>query len=91
MSRPRTTAGKRNLRQQRRARVQAEKERMAGRGAAATADAMPLAIGAARPELIDEPARMHGAFEAATITLDQLDERPGQIGEELMQIGRSCR
>lgn len=91
MSRPRTTAGKRNLRQQMRARTQAEKERMAGRGAAVPADTTPLAIGAAMPVLIDEPARMHGAFEAPTISLDRPNERPEQISEELMQIGRSCR
>ncbi len=91
MSRPRTTAGKRNVQQQKRARAQAKQERLAARRTAAPADAAPLAGGATEPELIDELARLHSAFEAGTITLDQLDERQEQIREDLEQIGRSGR
>jgi len=87
MSRPRTTAGKRNVQQRKREKAQASQERRAARRLAGPqVDATP--VEASEPELIDELARIHSAVETGAMAPEEFEQRRELIRLQLEQIER---
>lgn len=90
MTRPRTTAGKRNVQQQKREKAQAKRERRAARKDADTGSVeVPAEV--TEVELMEKLARLHGDLEAGRISPHAFEEGREQIGAQLEQIGRTGR
>jgi len=90
VSRPRTTAGKRNVQQQKREKARAKQDRRAAREEIAPAvPAVPLDVGEA--ELIDELAAIHRMAEDGTVTPEEFELRRELIRQQLEQIDRGTR
>jgi len=87
MSKPRTTAGKRNVQQHKRERAKAKEERRAARRAEEPETDIPVG-GATESELIEELAALHRGVEAATMTPEEFETRREQIRLQLEQIER---
>ena len=87
MSRSRMTAGKRNVQQQKREKAQAKQERRAARRLEGEPlDATPVV--ASESELIEELAAIQRAVEAATMPLEEFEQRREHIRGQLEQIQR---
>jgi hypothetical protein len=87
VTRPRTTAGKRNVQQHKREKAQAKQQRRAARRLAdPEADATP--VEASEAELVAELANIHGAVESGSISIDEFEQRREHISEQLEQIVR---
>jgi len=87
MTRPRTTAGKRNVQQKKREKAQAKQERKAARRDV-DPDAPVMLVEASEAELIDEMAKLHGAVEAGDVSLEEFEGRLEEIRRQLEQIER---
>ncbi len=87
MTRPRTTAGKRNVQQQKHEKALAKKERRAARRAAPP-DTGAVDVSMSESELIDEMARLHGAVETGRISLHEFEERREDVRKQLQQLGQ---
>lgn len=85
MTRPRTTAGKRDVQQHKREKAQAKQERRAARRLEKTEpDSNRIDISEA--ELIDQLAALHAAVEATTISLEEFEQRREVIRRQLEQL-----
>jgi hypothetical protein len=80
----RTTAGKRNLQQQKREKAQAKEARRAARRAAEP-DASVLP-GDSEAELIEQLASLQRAAESGEVSDQEFDERRERIRKQLEQI-----
>lgn len=90
MTKPRTTAGKRNIQTQKREKAQAKQERKAARRAEDTeVPAAPLDVDEAG--LIEELAQIHAALEAGDLSLVDFESRRDGIRQQLQQIDRLDR
>lgn len=85
MSRPRTTAGKRNVQQQKRERAQAKEERRAARRSESPSEDAPV-VHATEAELIEELASIHRDVETATISPEEFESRREQIRLQLERL-----
>lgn len=88
MTRPRTTAGKRNVQQHKREKAKEKQERRIARRLEAP-DAEAIRVEASESELIEELAAIHRAVEMATMSPDEFESRREQIRLQLEQIERS--
>lgn len=88
MTRPRTTAGKRNVQQQKREKAKEKQERRAARRLEEPA-AEEVPVRATEAELIEELAAIHRAVENAAMSSDEFESRREQIRLQLEQIERS--
>src|SRR5579871_2879765 len=86
MTRPRTTAGKRNVQQQKHEKQVAKRERRAARRAAPP-DENQVDVTMSEPELINELATLHAAVESGEISLRQFEERREDVRRQLQQLG----
>jgi hypothetical protein len=87
VSRPRTTAGKRNVQQQKREKAEAKQQRRAARRAGdADVDAVP--VRASEAELMAELAEIQRAVEGGTVSPEEFELRREQVREQLVQIER---
>ena len=89
MSRPRTTAGKRNVQQQKREKAQAKQERRAARRLEEPELSPSDPLQTNESELIAELAVIHKAMEMATISPEEFEQRREQIRRQLEQVQRS--
>lgn len=87
MTRPRTTAGKRNVQLHKREKAQAKKERRAARRLESP-EVGTTGVEATETELIDELAALHRAVETAAITPEEFEQRRENIRLQLEQIER---
>lgn len=87
MSKPRTTAGKRNVQQQKREKAKEKQERRAARRLEDPA-VEAVQVDTTEAELIDELAAIHRAVETAAISPDEFESRREQIRLQLEQVGR---
>lgn len=88
MTRPRTTAGKRNVQQHKREKAKEKQERRIARRLEAP-DAEAIRVEASESELIEELAAIHRAVEMATMSPDEFESRREKIRLQLEQIERS--
>lgn len=87
MSRPRTTAGKRNVQQHKREKAKAKQERRAARRLE-NPELDTTRVEATEAELIDELAAIHRAVEVATMSPEEFEIRREKIRLQLEQIER---
>lgn len=88
MSRPRTTAGKRNVQQHKREKAKAKQEKRAARRVEGPeVNASP--VQASEAELLAELVEIQTAVEAATMSLEEFEERRDNIGRQLAEIERA--
>ena len=87
MTRPRTTAGKRNVQQRKREKAQASQQRRAARRLAGPqVDVTP--VDTSEAELIDELARIHRAVETGALSPEEFEQRREEIRLQLEGIER---
>lgn len=91
MSRPRTTAGKRNVQQHKREKAQAKQERRASRREAGDTETPAVPVEVSEAELIEELAALHGAAEAGRVTQQEFEERREHIRQQLELVERAGR
>jgi hypothetical protein len=87
VSRPRTTAGKRNVQQHKREKAKAKQERRAARRVE-DPEMDATRVEATEAELIDELAAIHRAVEMATMSPEEFENRREHIRLQLEQIER---
>lgn len=87
MSKPRTTAGKRNVQQHKREKAKAKQERRAARRLEDT-ETESTVVEATESELIEELASIHRAVETASMSPEDFETRREQIRLQLEQIER---
>lgn len=88
MTRSRTTAGKRNVQQQKREKAQAKRERRAARKDADTTGSDAIHLDTNEGELIEKLAGLHGALEAGRMTPQAFEEGREHIRSQLELIAR---
>lgn len=88
MSKPRTTAGKRNVQQQKREKAKEKQERRAARRLE-DPTVETTQVDSTEAELIDELAAIHRAVETAAMSPDEFETRREQIRLQLEQVGRT--
>ena len=89
MSRPRMTAGKRNVQQLKREKAQAKQARRDARRAALEDNPAATPVAATEAELIDQLAAIHGALEAGELSPQAVEEQRERIRKALEQIERA--
>jgi len=89
MSRPRMTAGKRNVQQLKRERAQAKQARREARRGASGDDPDTTPVAATEAELIEQLAAIHGALEAGDLSPQAFEEQRERIGKSLEKIERA--
>ena len=89
MTRPRTTANKRNVQQLKREKAQTKQARREARRAAPEGGQKVTPAAATEAELIEQLAAIHGALEAGNLSPQAFEEQRERIGEALEQIGRT--
>jgi hypothetical protein len=87
VTRPRTTAGKRNVQQHKREKAQAKKERRAARSLEGT-EAGTTEVTATETELVDELAAIHRAAESGSMSPEEFEQRREHIRLQLEEIER---
>jgi hypothetical protein len=90
MTRQRTTAGKRNVQQQKHEKALAKQERRAARRATPP-DTGAVDVSMSESELIEEMAKLHGAVESGRMSLQEFDERREDVRKQLQQLGQERR
>ena len=90
MSKPRATAGKRNVEQHKREKAQAKQARKAARMAIDPgADSTPVL--STEAELIDELAGLHRAVESGVLSPQDFEDGRERIRQQLEQITQQGR
>jgi len=88
VSRPRTTAGKRNVQQHKREKAKAKQEKRAARRVEGP-EVSASPVQASEAELLAELVEIQTAVEAATMSLEEFEERRDNIGRQLAEIERA--
>ena len=89
MTRPRTTAGKRNVQQLKREKAQAKQARREARRTAPESSPETTEETATEAELIERLAALHAALEAGQLTPQAFEEQRERIGKALEYVDRS--
>lgn len=85
MTRPRTTSGKRQRQDQKRAKAQAKVERRVARQSSEPELVTPLGT-ASESELMDDLAVLHRSLESGAVQLPEFEERREQIRTQLERL-----
>lgn len=85
MTRPRTTAGKRDVQQHKREKAQAKQERRAARRLEKV-EPDSSKVEASEADLIDQLAELHAAAEATSISPEEFEQRREVIRRQLEQL-----
>jgi hypothetical protein len=85
VTRPRTTAGKRNVQQHKLEKARAKQEKMAARRAAPPEESS-VKVGMSESELIDQLAKLHAEIEAGRISLQEFEDSRDDLRRQLQQL-----
>lgn len=85
MTRPRTTAGKRNVQQHKLEKAQAKQQRRAARKEAGP-ETPGEPVSMSESELIGELATLHSDVESGRVSLQQFEDRREDIRRQLQQL-----